>query len=57
MGVLCLRVLNGLGMPVEWDVGVVVVIFKIIKGNTINCHCYLGVKRLQCSMKVVERPL
>ena len=51
---LCQRVLDGKGMPEEWQTSVVVPIFKG-KGDVMNCGAYRGVKLLEHAMKIVER--
>ena len=43
-------------MSVEWDLSIVVPIFKR-KGDIRNCSCYGGVKFLEHGMKVVGRVL
>lgn len=53
---LCQRVLDGRGMPEEWEVSVVVPIFKG-KGDARSCGAYRGVKLLEHAMKIVERVL
>ena len=49
---ICLKVLDGFGMPVEWALGIVVPIFKG-NGDSMNCCCYGAVKILEHGMKVV----
>ena len=56
MAEICLRVLDGFAMPVEWALCIVVPIFKG-KGDIRNCSCYEAVKFLEHGMKVVERVL
>ena len=53
---LCQRVLDGKGMPDEWQTNVVVPIFKR-KGDVSNCNTYRGVKLLEHAMKIVESVL
>ena len=53
---LCLRVLDGTGIPDEWKTCVVVPIFKG-KGDVMNCGLYRGVKLLEHGMKIIERVL
>ena len=43
-------------MPVEWDLSIVVPIFKG-KGDIRNCSCNRAVKLLEYGTKVVERVL
>ena len=43
---LCQHVLDGKGMPDEWQTSVMVPIFKE-KGNVRNCNTYRGVKLLE----------
>ena len=50
------KVLDGLGIPAEWALGIVVPVFKG-KGDISNCSCYRAVKLLERGMKVVERVL
>ena len=51
---LCQRVLDGKGMPDEWQTSVLVPIFKG-KGDVRNCNTYRGVKLLEHTMKIVEK--
>ena len=53
---ICLIVLDGLGMPAEWVLNIVVQIFKG-KGDIRNCSCYRAVTLLEHGMKVVDRVL
>ena len=53
---LCQRVLDGRGMPDEWALSVVILIFKG-KEDTMTCGAYRGVKLLEHAMKIVERVL
>ena len=39
MAEICLRFLDGFGMPVEWALNIVVTIFKW-KGNICSCRCF-----------------
>ena len=50
---LCQRVLDGKGMPDEWQTSMLVPIFKE-KGDVKNCHSYRGVKLLEHAMKIIE---
>ena len=52
----CQRVLNGKGMPDEWQISVLVPIFKGMEDKR-NCNTYTGVKPLEYAMKIVERVL
>ena len=54
--VICQIVIDGLGMPAEWDLSIV---FPISKGKVDirNCSCYVVVKLFEHGMKVVERVL
>ena len=56
MDEICLKVLDGFGMPIEWALSIVVAIFK---GNDDirNCSCYRAVKLLEHGIKVAERVL
>ena len=56
MGEICQKVLDGLGMPAELALSIVVTIF-MGKSDTRNCSCYRAVKLLEHGMKVVERVL
>ena len=56
MAEICLRVLDGFGMPVEWALSIVVPIFKGI-GDIRSCICYRAVKPIELGKKVVEREL
>ena len=51
---LCLRVLDGKGMPNEWQTSVLVPIFK---RDVRNCNTYREVKLLEHAIKIVERVL
>ena len=51
---LCQGVLDGKGMLVEWQINVVVPIFKG-KGDAMSCGVYRGVKLLEHAMKIVKR--
>ena len=53
---LCQRMLDGKGMPDEWQTSVLVPIFKG-KGYVRNCNTFRGVKLLEHVMKIVERVL
>ena len=53
---LCQCVLDGKGMPDEWQISVLVPIFKE-KGNVRNCSNYRRVKLLERAMKIGERVL
>ena len=53
---LCLCVLDGRGMPDEWALSVVVLIFKG-KGDKMSCGAYRGVRLLEHAMKIVEKVL
>ena len=53
---LCQCVLDGNGMPNEWQTNVLVTIFKGIK-DIRNCSTYRRVKLLEHAMKIVERVL
>ena len=53
---LCQRVLDGRGMPDEWETSVIVPIFKG-KGDVMSCRSYREVKLLEHAMKIVERVL
>ena len=48
--------MDGFGVPVEWALCVVILIFKR-KGDIRNYSCYGAVKLLEHGMKVVERVL
>ena len=55
----CQKVLDGFGMPAQWALGIVVLIFKG-KGDIRSCSCSrrftaAAVKLLEHVMKVVER--
>ena len=56
MAEICKKVLDGFEMQAEWDLSIVVPIFKG-KGDIRNCSCYRAVKLLEHRMKVVERLL
>ena len=43
---LCQGVLDGRGMPDDWALSIVVLIFKG-KGDAMNCMAYRGVKLLE----------
>ena len=51
---LCKHVLDGKGMPDEWQTIVLVPIFKG-KESFRNCNTYKGVKLLEHAMKIIER--
>ena len=53
---LCQRVFDGKGMPDEWQISVLVPIFKG-KGDVRNCHTCRGVKLLEHAVTIVERVL
>ena len=53
---LCQNVLDGRGMPDEWELSVVVPIFKG-KGDAMSCGAYRGVELLEHAMKIVEKVL
>ena len=53
---LCQRVLDGKGMPDEWQASVLVPIFKG-KGDVRSGNTYLGAKLLEHAMKIFERVL
>ena len=53
---LCQRVLDGKGMPDEWQTNVLVPISKG-KGDVRNCNTYRGVKLLEHAMNMIERVL
>ena len=53
---LCLRVLDGKGMPDNWKTSFVVSIYKQ-KEHVLNCKSYGYVKLLEHGMKIVERVL
>ena len=53
---LCLHLLDGKGMPDEWQTSVLLPIFKG-KGDVRNCNTYRGVKLLEQAMKIVEKVL
>ena len=53
---LCQGVLDERGMPDEWALSVVVLIFKG-KGDAMNCGAYMGVKLLEHAMNIVEKVL
>ena len=50
------KVQDGFGMPAEWALSIVVLIFKR-KGDIRNTSCYRAVKLLKHGMKVVGRVL
>ena len=41
---LCQQVLNERGMPINWEMSVMVPVFKG-KGNVMNCRAYTGLNR------------
>ena len=49
-----MSVLDGFGMPIEWALSIVVLIFKW-KGDIRNCSCYGAMKLLEHEMKVVGK--
>ena len=53
---LCQCVLDGKGMPDEWQTSVLVPIFKG-KEDVRNCYTYKGVKLLEHTMKIIEKML
>ena len=53
---LCQRMLDGKGMPHEWQTNVLVPILKE-KEDVRNCNIYRGVKLIEHAMKIVERVL
>ena len=53
---ICQNVQDGIGMPAEWALGIVVPIFKG-KSDIRNCSCYRAVKLLKHDMKMAERVL
>ena len=53
---LCQLVLDGKGMPNEWQTSVLEPIFKR-KGDERNCNTYRGVKLLEHAMKIVDKVL
>ena len=56
MAEICPKVLDGLGMPVEWALCIVLPIFNG-KGDIKNYSCCRAVKLLENVMKVVGRVL
>ena len=56
MAVLCQRILDGLGMPAEWFLIIVVPIYKV-KGDIMKCSCYGAVKLHGPGMMMVEMAL
>ena len=50
------RVLDGKGMPEDWNTNVMVSIYKG-KGDLTNCTAYRIVKLLKHGMKIIERVL
>ena len=56
MAEICQKVQDGLRMPVELALSIVVPIFKG-NGDIRNCSCYRAAKLLEHGMKVVERVL
>ena len=53
---MCQTVLDGLGMPNEWALSVVVPIFKG-KGDAMSCGAYREMKLLEHVMTIVEKVL
>ena len=53
---LCLRVLDGKGIPGEWQTSFVVPIYKR-RGDVMSCGSYGGIKLLKHAMKIVEKRL
>ena len=53
MAEICQRVLDGLGMPDEWALGVVAPIFNQ-KGDIRNCSSHRAVKLVEHGMNVVK---
>ena len=53
---LCQCMLDGKGMPDEWQTSVLVPIFNG-KGDVRSCNTYRGVKLLEHAMEIVERVL
>ena len=51
---LCQSVLDEKGMPDEWALSVVVLIFKR-KGDATSCDAYRGVKLPEHALKIVEK--
>ena len=51
-----MRVLDGFGIPADWALTIVVLIFKG-KGDNRNCSYYGAVKLLEHGMNVVESVL
>ena len=47
----CVRVLDGLEMPVEWVLSGVVLIFQG-NGMIMNCCCYRGVRLIEHDVKM-----
>ena len=56
MAKIWLRVRDGLGMPVEWALSMVVQIF-VGKSDIGNCSGYRAVKLLEYGMNVIEEVL
>ena len=56
MAEICQKVLDGLGMPAEWVLSIVVPILKG-KGDIRNWSCHRAVRLLEHGMKVVEKLL
>ena len=54
MSEICQRVLDGFGMPVEWALSIVVLIFKG-KGDIRNSSCYRAAKLLVHGLEVMKR--
>ena len=53
---LCQRLLDGKGMPDEWQTSELVPIFKE-NGDVRSCNTYRGLKLLEHTMNIVERVL
>ena len=51
MADLCLEVLAGMGMPVEWDLSIVVSIFEW-KGDIKNYSCYKAMNLIEHGIKL-----
>ena len=54
MAELCQRLSDGLGMPAECILSIVVQNF-MRKGDIRNCKCNTAVNFVECGMKVVEK--
>ena len=54
MAEICQKLLDGFGMPAEWELGIVVPMF-LGKDDISNCSCYRVVKFLELGIEVVER--